>query len=448
MTARLLAALVLAAGLFAVVVGSMRAEPQSAAEKFWPQWRGPQATGASPVANPPIEWSETKNVRWKTRIPGRGSASPVVWGDRLFVLTAVPVGVPEDAASAPQGGVRPRPAHRFVALAIDRRDGRTVWERTAREEAPHEATHAENGTWASSSAVTDGEHVIAFFESRGLYAYDMKGTLVWQKDLGDKTMRNQFGEGTTPALHGNRLVVVWDHQGQSFIVTLDKRTGEEIWRAPRDEIDSWATPLVVEHAGRAQVVTSGMKRLRSYDLETGKIVWESEGLTMNPIPSPVAAEGMVFATSGYRGNRLRAIRLADASGDITGSAAIAWTLDRDTPYVPSPLLYDGVLYLLKTNAGILSAFDAKTGKTHYGLQRLEGLAEVFASPVGAAGRVYITGRDGTTLVIRHGPAFEVLSKNTLEDGFDASPALVDRELYLRGYRFLYCIAAHDVAGSW
>lgn len=412
-----------------------------AGERFWPQWRGPYATGVSKYARPPLEWSETKNVRWKIEIPGRGSSSPVVWGDRLFVLTAIPVGVTGADQHAPRGGIQPREAHRLVVLSIDRRTGKVLWERTAREERPHEASHPENGTWASSSAITDGERVYAWFESGGMFVYDMNGTLLWQKDLGDKNMRMQFGEGSTPVLHGNRIVIVWDHQGESFVVALDKLTGREAWRAPRQEIDTWATPLVVEQEGRLQVVTNGMNRLRSYDLETGKIVWEGPGTTMNAIPSPVAANGMVFVTSGFRGNNLKAIRLADARGDITGTSAIAWSLDRDTPYVPSPLLYDGVLYLLKSNSGILSAFDATTGRPHYQLQRLEGVPEVFASPVGADGRVYLPGRDGTTLVVRHGPRFEVLAKNALDDGFDASPALVDGDIYLRGYRNLYDIAS-------
>jgi outer membrane protein assembly factor BamB len=327
-------------------------------------------------------------------------------------------------------------------MAIDRRTGKTIWERTAREAVPHEASHPDNGTWASSSAITDGEHVIASFESFGLYAFDMEGRPVWQKDLGDKRMRNEFGEGSTPALHGNRLVVVWDHfiKGESFIVALDKRTGDELWRVRRDEIDTWATPLVVEHDGRAQVIVNGMNRLRSYDLETGSVVWDTAGTTMNPIPSPVAADGMVFVTSGFRGNSLKAIRLAGAKGDITGSSSVVWTLERDTPYVPSPLLYNGILYILKTNSGILSAFDAKSGKPHYQVQRLQDLGEVFSSPVGAGGRVYITDRNGVTLVIRNAPAFEVLATNRLDDGVDASPAIVDDTIYIRGYKNLYAIA--------
>jgi outer membrane protein assembly factor BamB len=198
--------------------------------------------------------------------------------------------------------------------------------------------------------------------------------------------------------------------------------------------------LVVTHEGRAQVVTAAEKRLRSYDLATGDIVWESTGLTMNPIPSPVSEGGLLFAMSGFKGNRLSAIRLADAKGDISGGKAIVWTLDRDTPYVPSPLLYDGLLYFLKSNAGILSVFDANTGRPHYQAQRLNGIPEVYSSPVAAQGRVYITGRDGTTAVLRQGPRFEMLARNTLDDGFDASAALVDGHIYLRGYRYLYDIA--------
>ena len=423
-----------------ILAFSMLLSAQGAApERFWPQWRGPHATGVSTTANPPTEWSETRNIRWKVEIPGRGSASPVVWGDRIYLLSAIPANATGAATHSPLGGVRPRTAHRFMVYAIDRATGKTVWEQVAKEATPHEGSHPDNGTWASSSAVTDGQHVFAYFESQGLYAYDTSGKLIWQKDLGDKVMRNEFGEGTTPALHGNRLVLTWDHQGSSFIIALDKATGNELWRVPREEIDTWSTPLIVEQDGRPQVVTNGMNKLRSYDLETGKVVWESPGTTMNPIPSPVSADGMVFVMSGFRGNNLKAIRLAEARGDISSSGAIAWSLDRDTPYVPSPLLYNGILYFLKTNSGVLSAFDAKAGTPHYQVQRLDLVSEVFASPVGAAGRVYITDRDGTTLVLRHGPKYEVLAKNSLDDGFDASPALVDDAIYMRGYRYLYCI---------
>jgi outer membrane protein assembly factor BamB len=431
--------LVAGMGILAAIVRPAAQTP--GADGFWPQWRGPHANGISRQANPPVDWSETKNVRWKVEIPGRGSASPIVWNDRLFLLTAVPVGITGDGQHTPRGGLRPRGAHRFVVLAIDRKTGRTIWERVAHEQEPHEAGHAENSTWASSSAITDGERVYAYFESFGLYAYDMNGTLIWSKDLGDKRMRNQFGEGSTPALYGNTLVIVWDHLNGdgSFIVALDKRDGRELWRVPREEIDTCATPLILEVNGRPQVIVPAMNRNRGYDLETGKIVWEGDGLTMNPIPSPVYEDGLVFLMSGFQGNDLRAIRINEARGNIDGTNAVAWSFDRDTPYVPSPILVNGVLYFLKTNSGILSAFDAKTGKPYYQNQRLDGLPNVFSSPVSAQGRVYFTGREGATMVIKAGPTFEVLSTNRLDDGFDASPALVDNDIYLRGYKYLYAI---------
>jgi outer membrane protein assembly factor BamB len=419
-------------------VATLSSQPDQ--DRFWPQWRGPLANGISRTADPPLEWSETKNIRWKVEIPGRGASTPVIWGDRIFVTTAVPVGVGGDAQHAPRGGLPQRGVHQFVVMALDRTTGRIVWQRTANQQEPHEAAHFENGTWASGSPITDGEHVFAYFESFGLYAYDMNGTLLWQKDLGRKHMRNQFGEGSTPALYRNTLVITWDHlNGDSFIVALDKRDGKELWRVPRKEIDTWATPLILEVNGRPQVIVPAMNRIRGYDLDSGAVIWDGKGLTMNPIPSPVYDDEMVYLTSGFQGNDLRAIRIAQAHGNIDGSPAVAWSFDRDTPYVPSPILVDGVLYLLKTNAGVLSAFEAKTGMPLYRSQRLDGLPNVFSSPVAARGRIYFTGREGTTLVIRAGRTFEVLAKNTLEDGFDASPALVDGNIYLRGHRYLYAI---------
>jgi outer membrane protein assembly factor BamB len=413
---------------------------QKTGPEFWPQWRGPGMSGISRSAQPPIEWSESKNVRWKVEIPGRGSASPIVWGERVYLLTAVPAAPDVADAHAPRGGLPNRGLHRFLVMALDRKNGKVVWQQTAREAEPHEAAHNDNGTWASSSAITDGEHVIAPFESQGIYAYDMNGKLVWQKDLGDKFMRNTFGEGSTPALHRDRLFYVWDHQKGSFIVALNKRTGEELWRVARDEIDTWATPLVVEQGTTTHVIVPGMNKVRSYDAATGSILWETAGLTMNPIPSPVYEDGLVFLTSGFRGNSFKAIKLEGAKGDITSTPSVVWTMDRDTPYVPSPLVYEGIVYFLKTNNGLLTAVDAKTGKPHYQAQRIEGVPNVFASPVAAAGKIFIVGREGATAVVKPGPAFQVLATNTLDDHFDASPALVDGEIYLRGVKSLYCVS--------
>jgi outer membrane protein assembly factor BamB len=433
------------------------------ASRHWPQWRGPHGNGVAPQGDPPTTWSETANVRYKVEIPGRGHASPVVWGDRIYLLTAIdaePPAAPPPAAGAPgsatpasgaqsfrERGVAPDRDLRFVVLALDRATGKTVWERTVVRARPHEGTHTD-GTWASASAITDGERVWAFFGSRGIHCLrSSDGEVLWKSDLGDMQTKLGFGEGASPVLAGDTLVVNWDHEGESFIVALDAKTGAERWRAVRDERTSWSTPHVVEVDGQRQVVVNATGKVRAYDLATGKVVWEVGGMTANAIPTPVSANGLLFVTSGFRGNALKAIRLAGARGDLTGTPAVVWSHDRDTPYVPSPLLYDGVLYFLKSNNGLLSALDAATGKVHYGPARLEGIEGVYASPVGAAGRIYIAGRNGSTAVIAAGPELKVLAVNRLEDGFEASPAIVGREIYLRGRRHLYAIAEEAPAAK-
>lgn len=415
-----------------------------AAGKDWPQWRGPLATGVAPGANPPVSWSETSNVKWKLKLPGHGAGTPVIWGNQLFIQTAVPVGpAPAPAPDAGAGGGRPRSIkptqpYRFVLLCLDRRTGKTLWEKVAKEELPHEGHHQDHG-FASYSSVTDGKHVYAFFGSRGLYCYDLHGNLKWSKQLGRMQTRAGFGEGSSPALHGNTLVITWDHEGEDFIVALDATNGKELWRQPREEPTTWATPLIVEHNGRAQVVTPGTQRVRSYDLETGKLVWEHAGLTVNVIPSPVSADGMVYLTSGYRGNALIAVRLG-REGDLTGTDAVAWSHNRTTPYVPSPLLSGNRLYFFGSNSGILSCWDAKAGKPLIDAERIPALQGVYASPVAAAGRVYLIGRNGAAVVIKDGDQLETLATNKLDDGFDASPAVAGNELFLRGRQYLYCLA--------
>jgi len=410
---------------------SIRVSAQSRdALAFWPQWRGPLQTGEAPLGDPPVRWDERSHILWKATIPGRGHATPVVWGGRIFVQTAIPVG----------GGSGSEGAYQFDILCLNRADGKMLWRRTARTEAPHEGRH-EDGSWASGSPLTDGELVFAWFGSRGLYCYDMRGTLRWEKDFGDMHIRYGWGEGNSPALNGSWLIVQWDHEGNSFLAALDKRTGRELWRADRNEGTSWATPLVVEHEGIAQVVASAIQSVRSYDLETGALLWETRGMTANPIPSPVAGGGIVYLMGGYRESILQAISLRAVRGDAARSRAILWEHNQDTPYVPSPLLYGGALYFLRSNQNILTCLDARTGAPFYTRQRLDGIEGVYASPVAARGRVYIVGRNGTTLVLRHGPKYEVLAANALSDRFDASPAIVAKELYLRGHRSLYCVAA-------
>jgi len=396
------------------------------AARFWPQWRGPLGTGEAPHATPPLEWSAAKNVAWKVPVPGIGKSTPVVWDGLIVLTTAVP-------ASA-----GPDPELAFTVLAYDRASGALRWQRVVRTARPHEGHHRD-GTFASPSAILDGERIYAFFGSRGLYALDLTGTVLWEKDLGDLQTRMSFGEGASAALYDGTLVVTWDHEGEDFVAAFDAATGREKWRQSRDEPTTWATPHILTHAGRAQVVVNGTNRLVAYDLGSGEVIWQTAGTTLNVIPSPVSADGMVYATAGFRGSSLKAIRLEHAKGDLTGPPAVAFTYDRDTPYVPSPLVYRGGLYSLKSNSGILTQLDSKTGAVRY-TQRLEAVPNVYASPVGAAGRVYIVGREGTTLVLEAGPEYKVLATNALDEPIDASPALVDGEIYLRSTKHLYRIA--------
>jgi outer membrane protein assembly factor BamB len=411
----------------------------------WPQWRGPLANGVAPHANPPIHWSETKNLRWKIPLPGKGHSSPIVFGNSVYLLAATPVGEAQkpvyDDAPGVHDSVPVTHRHQFVVLAISRPDGSVLWKKVLREEWPHEGGH-ETGSLASNSPVTDGEHLYVFFGSRGLYCLDMKGEVKWQKDLGRMQTLHAHGEGSSPVLHGDTLIVCWDHEGDSFLYAFDKRTGKQRWKVARDEKTSWSTPLVVEHEGKPQVIVSATKRVRGYDLATGALLWECAGLTDNVVSSPVYdGHGVVIAGNSYYQQAMLAIRLAGAKGDITGTDRVAWKLNRMTPYVSSPLLYDDTLYFLRHNQNILSRLEPATGKPRGEPLRLEGINDfIFASPVGAAGRIYITGRDGATVVLRHDRENAILAVNRLSDSFSASPALVDRELYLRGEHFLYCLA--------
>ena len=420
-------------------------------EKNWHQWRGPHATGAAASdANPPLTWSETENVRWKIAIPGMGHATPIVWEEKIFVQTAIQgeaqkVEEPDDdnpfSGFFRQRDGGPTNTYQFALLAINRSDGSILWQKTLREEVPHEGTH-QDASFASNSPITDGEYVYAYFGSRGLYCVDMSGHVKWEKDIGEMRKSNAFGEGSCPVLYGNTLIIVQDHEGPtpSFIIALDKRNGDVLWKTERDERTTWTTPVVVEQGGKPQVIVPATNRTRSYDLANGKLLWECGGLTRNVIPTPVADDGFVYVTSGFRGNSLQAIRLDVAKDDITDSDAIVWQHNRNTPYVPSPLLYQDALYFLKSNDGILSAFNIKTGEANYGPERLQGISNVYSSIVGAAGRVYIASRNGTVLVVKHSPTFQILATNKLDDSFNASPVIVGSELYLRGQAYLYCIA--------
>ena len=411
----------------------------------WHQWRGPLANGVAPHGDPPVQWSEQQNVAWKVRIPGQGTSTPIVWADKLFLLASIKTDKidphlpkPADQPDRPFGIKFPNAVHQFVVQCLDRRSGETLWQQTATETIPHEGHHDDN-TFASASPTTDGQRLFAWFGSAGLFCYDLEGELLWKRDLGKVNMRRSFGEGCSPVVHGNRLIVNRDSDSDSYVLVLDVETGETVWKVDRDEDSAWATPLVVESAGTTQVITNASNRVRSYDLASGKVIWECGGQVGNVTPCPVTSDGLVYCMSGYRGNALLAIPL-DSKGDITGTDKVAWTQNRGTPYVPSPLLYDGLLYFNQSNNGILTCVDAKPGRTVIERTRMPDMSRIYASPVGAAGRVYFVSRDGVTLVLKRGSEFKVMATNRLDEGIDASPAIVGKQLFLRGRQHLYCIA--------
>jgi outer membrane protein assembly factor BamB len=325
----------------------------------------------------------------------------------------------------------------FVVLCLDRETGKTLWQKVVREQVPHEGHHQSHG-WASGSPVTDGRMLYAYFGSFGLYAMDFEGNVKWEVDLGDQRTRNSFGEGTSPALAGDRIIINWDHEGEDdFVVALDKATGKEVWRQPRTEKTSWATPYILEHDGVVQAVINA-GTTRAYNVKNGELIWECGGQTDNVIPTVVVGHGLVYAMSGFRGNIVNAIKVG-AKGNVTGTDAVSWTFNKGTPYVPSPLVIGNELYFFSGNTARLSIFDARTGQRHLEAERLEGMTDVYASPVAAAGKVYLAGRDGAFTVIKQGTKLEILAKNKLDDGFDAMPVPVGKDLLLRGQKNLYCI---------
>lgn len=390
----------------------------------WPHWRGEGGNGVSTTAQPPTEWSDTKNVKWKVRIPGRGSGSPVVWEDRVYVVTST------EAKSGGPGALD------FVVMCLDRETGDIVWQQTATTAAPHEGTHSTNN-YASASPTTDGQHLYAHFGSQGLYCYTMDGKPVWQRDFGDMETRNEFGEGSSPTIAGDMIIVPWDHEGPSYLYALNKLNGDEIWKAQRDEPTNWSTPLIVEHDGKQQIIMNGQNYARAYDLESGEELWRCDGQTDRPAASAVAMGSMAFVASGFRGSFIGAFEL-DGRGDIEGSPDVLWTKGRDTPDIASPCLSEGRLYYYKAKTGILTCLDAATGEPHFSTQRT-GLRTTYASPVAAGGHVYLSDRDGTTVVIKDADEYQEVATNSIGETIDATPAPVDNQLFIRGERHLFCI---------
>jgi outer membrane protein assembly factor BamB len=417
-------------------------------EDRWPGWRG-DGQGVAHAGSVPLEWTASRNVAWKTPIPGRGHSSPIVWGDRVFLTTAIEgEAVPGAKAvrhvADGQEFVHPDAVgadrrHNYKLLSLGAKDGRVVWERTVWEGTPADSRH-KKGSFASPTAVTDGERVYAYFGSEGLHAYDFDGTLAWRFDPGVVATMG-VGVGTSPVLYRDLVVLLCDEDNgeSSFIVALDRRTGKETWRVPRRVEVSWATPVLVSTGGRDELVTSGSQLVVAYDPATGRELWRMKGLESNAVTTPLVGDGVVVLSSGYPSKVSIAVR-PGGFGDVTGSSRILWRYDKGSAYVPSPILYDGHVYLM-TDKGLLTCLDARTGEVRYEGARPPVPASFTASPVAVNGHLLLTSQDGDTFVVKAGPRFEVVATNPLGEPVSASAAVAGGRLYFRGERHLFAIAA-------
>lgn len=435
--------------IFALTIAvNLQAQDAEQLKDNWHHFRGPTGNGISETATPPTEWSSQKNVKWKVAIPGSGTGSPVIWDDKIFVITAIPTGSDGAAEEQPRdqsprgrrGGRRQRPApkpHQFVVMCFDRESGEQNWKQVAVETTPHSSHHQDHG-YASSSPVTDGEHLYVSFGSQGIYCYDFDGRLVWKRtDLGRMTTRGGFGEGSSLAIYGNVLILPWDHEGQSRLEVIDKTNGETKWKVDRDEPSAWCSPRVVVVNSRPQVVHGGQNYMRGYDLENGDELWRASGLSQRPVATPVVFNDIAYFASSRQGSAMRAVKLG-GSGDVT-SDGIAWQINKNTPDCPSLLLSDDRLYFLSSNRGILSCANAQEGSLMFGPERLGSIQGVYSSPVAADGKVYITGRGGKTVVIKDSNEFEVIEENDIGEPVDATIALAGNQLFIRGQKHLFCI---------
>ena len=437
------------------------ASAQDADSVEWPGFRGPTNTGTSATAKPPTTWSDTENIAWKQKIPGKGTSSPVVIGNRVYITAAKPAD--KDAPKPPtqeeiikkfdangdgqldrneRRGARSAmqkmmiQKQKFVVLCYDRSSGDPVWEKVANEAMPHEGHHSDHG-YASASPTTDGEYLYINFGSFGLYCYDLEGNLKWKRDdLGKMTMRGKFGEGSSVAVHDNLVILPWDHEGQSRIEAINKDNGETVWKTMRDEPSNWATPMVVEVDGRTQVLQPGQNYSRGYDFENGEEIWRASGLSQRPVASPLVVGDLALFASARGGAVLQAIPL-NQTGDVS-PPGIAWKINRQTPDIPSMVLSENRLFFVGGNSPVLTCVNAETGESIFEPQRLP-VGNIYSSPVAANGKVYVTGRGGKTVVLDDAVTFNIVSTNDVGEPVDATLALAGEDIFIRGKDHLFCI---------
>jgi len=416
----------------------------------WPQWRGPDGQGVSAETGLPVEWSNTTNVKWKTPIAGRGHSSPIVWGKKIFLTSALdgeviagrPAGVTHKMSDGSDfvhpDAVGANLKHTFKVVCLDRDSGKILWERVAYEGPVYDSRH-KKASFASSTPATDGKYVFAFFGSEGLYAYDFSGKLLWKQAM-PKIGTASVGYGVSPILCNNLVIMLCDDSGgNSFIAAYDKKTGKEAWRVARKVDITWSSPVLVHTKDRTEIVTAAAEAIIAYDPATGKELWRHKGLESNAVPTPVVDNDLVVLTSGYPKKIALAIK-AGGSGDITGTSQVAWTYNKGTAYVPSPILYGDYIYLM-TDRGLLTCLDAKTGKVEYEGGRVPKPQIFMASPVAYEGKILLTSEEGDTYMLKAGPKHEVIRTNSLGENVYASPAIADGKIFIRGEQNLYCIGS-------
>lgn len=422
----------------------------------WPSFRGIGATGVADGQHPPITWDAEKgtNIAWKTPVPGLAHSSPVIWGDRIFITTAISSDPESKLKHGLYGDVAPAldlSKHSWRIYSINAKTGKIEWEKTVHEGAPNIKRHPKS-TQANSTPATDGKHVVALFGFGGLYCFDINGNQVWKRDLGVLDSGwfydpdYQWGFGSSPVIYKDLVIVQADLQKNSFIAAYNLKTGEPVWKTDRDEIPSWGSPTVVETANGAQVIANGTNFVRGYDVKTGKELWKLAGNAEITVPTPFVAHDLIYVTSGYRPIQpIYAIRL-NAAGDISlkeGTETndyIAWSKNRGGPYMPTPIVYGDYLYTCANN-GVITAYNAKTGERVY-QKRLGGQGSAYAftaSPVAADGRIYFPSEDGEVYVVKAGPEFEVLAINKINEVILASPAISNGMLVLRSLGHIYGI---------
>ena len=420
----------------------------------WPQFRGPRASGVADGKKTPVAWDagRSSNVAWKTPIPGLSHSSPVVWGDKIFLVTAVSAEA-KPAYSAKDRGIglaRDDARHAWKVYALDKATGRILWERTAHEGVPRAQRHVK-ATQANSTPATDGRTVVALLGSEGLFAYDTSGKLLWKQDLGvlnpglwsDPT--SSWGHASSPVIHGGLVFVQADGHKQSFIAAFNLKDGKQAWRVERGEITSWTTPTVYEGKTRTELIANGGRFIRGYDPLTGKELWRfADGDTQVKMQAPLVAHDLIFITGGYPAGRPMYAFRPGATGDISlkageeSNAFLAWKTAKGSPYTPTPIVYGDYLYICNDN-GVLTVYNATTGVQVY-QHRIGTTNSTFsASPIASAGRLYFSSEDGEVFVIKAGPKYELLSVNRMGEPLMATPAASDGMIVMRGQNHLFAV---------